>query len=423
MVLQTYYMATVTYSILKHHRKADGTYNIKYRLTHKGKQIYHASSFFVTDKQLKKDYSLKDIVVLDKVNAELAQLRSNIASLSFSIEHMDAKDILKSITTVKYTGSIDFLKFCYEYLSELKADDNTGAHRNSSYVVNTLDDFVKGGSLDINDFNSSLLRSLEKYISTPREIVRKLKGDVTVKKDAKVMDRNGIYNFMTVLKNIFKRCKKKYNSEFNTIISHDPFSYYEIPKKKTKRKKGMDYSSEYIIDYRDKELKGSKEIARDIFMLSFYMCGMNAKDMYDGNYDIANGRLEYKRSKTKNKRSDEAFISIKLVPEAEKLLNKYNKKYLQSRYSAHSNFIIALSNGMKDVEMTFYTARHIFASWAFNRFRYSIDEIGVALNHSSNRITNDYIAKDWSLIDRIQSDVLSLLAGNNPVDGETESTL
>lgn len=158
-------------------------------------------------------------------------------------------------------------------------------------------------------------------------------------------------------------------------------------------------------------------------MLSLYLCGMNAKDMYDGNYDIVDGRIEYKRSKTKGKRSDEAFISIKLVPEAEQLLAKYNKKFLQSRYAFHTSFIAALSNGMKDLEMTFYTARHIFASWAFNVFRYSIDEIGAALNHSSNSITNDYIAKDWSLIDRIQSDVLSLLAGNNPVDGETESTL
>ena len=73
-------MATIQYVILKHHKKQDGTFNIKFRLTHKGKQVYHSSVYFVNQNQLKKDYTLKDYKLLDAVNADLAELRRRMDS-------------------------------------------------------------------------------------------------------------------------------------------------------------------------------------------------------------------------------------------------------------------------------------------------------------------------------------------------------
>src|SRR5687768_14174881 len=63
------------------------------------------------------------------------------------------------------------------------------------------------------------------------------------------------------------------------------------------------------------------ELARDLLMLSFYMCGMNAVDLYHlSHFRAGDKRLEYNRSKTSKVRKDDAFISIRIVPEAVPLL-------------------------------------------------------------------------------------------------------
>lgn len=73
----------------------------------------------------------------------------------------------------------------------------------------------------------------------------------------------------------------------------------------------------YVVAIRDCDTKPNSlaKLFKDLFMLSFYLCGMNAKDMYlikDFNED----RISYNRGKTKDKRKDSAFISIKKIPES-----------------------------------------------------------------------------------------------------------
>jgi hypothetical protein len=112
--------------------------------------------------------------------------------------------------------------------------------------------------------------------------------------------------------------------------------------------------------------KGSRaELAKDLFMLSFYMCGMNAVDIYNLDSGKINGdRLEYNRSKTTGMRRDDAFISIKIIPEARLLLERYID-VLNEKYATHTGLDEALSMGMKDLrgktgisEFTFYWASY-----------------------------------------------------------------
>src|SRR3546814_367522 len=82
-------------------------------------------------------------------------------------------------------------------------------------------------------------------------------------------------------------------------------------------------------------------------MLSFYLCGMNAVDLYQlTERDIRNGRVDYNRSKTEGKRQDIAFISIKIINEAKPLLEKYIGK-LSLRYSGCDCLTWALFKGME----------------------------------------------------------------------------
>ncbi|MGO1748507.1 hypothetical protein, partial [Alkalibacterium gilvum] len=165
------------------------------------------------------------------------------------------------------------------------------------------------------------------------------------------------------------------------------------------------------------------ELARDLYMLSFYLCGMNAVDLFKiSTDDIRNGRVDYNRSKTKGKRKDRAFISIKIIDEAKPLLEKYIGK-LSQRYSSRTTFNSALKHGMKKLRelsgvegVTLYRARHTFASTARNDCRMSKDDVALALNHveNGNRVTDIYIAKDWRIIDDVQDKVMQFLRKSEP---------
>lgn len=108
-------------------------------------------------------------------------------------------------------------------------------------------------------------------------------------------------------------------------------------------------------------------------MLSFYLCGINAVDLYNCTVEnIDNGRINYNRSKTKGKRKDDAFISIKITKKSRPLLKKYLGR-LSYRYKTYVGLDAAINDGMKQLRLitgiknvTFYYARHTFAKFVFN---------------------------------------------------------
>jgi hypothetical protein len=233
------------------------------------------------------------------------------------------------------------------------------------------------------------------------------------------MKPGGIYNMMRDLRTLFNAAKLKYNDDELGIvrIKHYPFTKYKLGAAPKTRKRNI--TLEQIKVIRDCEtVPGSwAELSRDLFMLSFYMCGMNAVDMYQLQPILhCQERLEYNRSKTCEIRDDDAFISVFIVDEARPLLEKYAGK-LQSRFVTHDGLNTALSIGMKVIQkitgipaVTFYWARHSFATIARNKGGITTDDIGLALNHvdEDHAVTDIYSEKDWSLVDAVQDCVLGL---------------
>lgn len=180
------------------------------------------------------------------------------------------------------------------------------------------------------------------------------------------MSDAGVHNHLRDLRVLFRAAMKFYNKPRigDNPIPYCPFDNYRIVDAPETRKRNL--SVEQILRIRDfKAMPGSRaELARDIFMLSFYLCGMNAVDLFGlGNRNIERGRIEYNRTKTKGRRKDRAFISIKLVKPAESLLYKY-LGVLELRYS---NFKIAFctfirlrsrSNKARQYESLTLTAAH-----------------------------------------------------------------
>lgn len=229
---------------------------------------------------------------------------------------------------------------------------------------------------------------------------------------------------------IHNRAKKEFNDEDAGIIRipNSPFNHIEFPRLPAPRKRALTIEQIRAIantDYTAISQLGTNRFnfARDIFLLSFCLIGMNATDLYNCT-DCKDGRITYQRMKTKNRRADKAEISIKIEGEAKALVDKYRDmsgdrvfKFYRM-YSSVDTLHAAVNKGLKKIgeligvdDLEFYAARHSWATIALNDAEVDKYTVHSALNHvdDSMRVTDMYIRKSWEPIDKANRKVLDLL--------------
>lgn len=411
-------MASVSAKIFEHHKKADGTYNVKIRVYHKGERKYIDTAHYLVRKQLTKDFKIKDPFVADIVEQQLRDYRKVISDLESKLDYFSAETLRDYLRDKD--EEIDFIKFCDTHVTRLRSEGRTKTAENQNVVRNSLVDYFNRSSVSTNEIHYNMLVAYERFLKTKRTLTRlnQFGKPVTITVDG-VKDAT-VHNYMRDLRTLFNAARNHYNNEDIGIcrINHYPFKKYKVGSPPLTKKRNN--TLEQVLTIRDCVTKpGSRaELAKELYILSFYLCGINAIDLYQLRpEDTRNGRIDYNRSKTKGKRKDNAFISIMLVDEAKPLLEKHIGK-LRERYSTIGALNKALSKGMEQIcqltnipEATFYWARHTFANTARNDCRMSKDDVALALNHvdEGNRTTDIYIAKDWKIVDDVQRKVIAQL--------------
>ncbi|HEY2580335.1 MAG TPA: phage integrase SAM-like domain-containing protein [Mucilaginibacter sp.] len=413
-------MATIKEVVLKHHKKEDGTYNIKYRLTHNRKITYINTNHFVSEKQLKKDFSVRDKFLISVISTEIAKYRMRLLELDSVLIHVDVKQLANRLTQPDENFVIDIVAFARQYVSELIEQGRKGTAYPILTVANSLCDYFGSQKVEIDRINSIMLPDYERYLRKERKFKRKNQFGKDVNYVSKGLSDSGLHNHMRDLRTLFNAARDRFNDEDRDLIriKHYPFKKHKVIEAPMTAKRAL--SVEQIVKILEfKCTPGSRaELAKEIFLLSFYMCGMNAKDIYDlSQSSIVKNRVNYNRSKTRKRRKDSAFISINLISAASPLLLKYINR-LRDRYAESSNFNKALNKGLKEIgdvigipSLTVYCARHSFGSIARNECRFSKDDVAFALNHidHTTKTTDIYIKPDWRIIDDVQFKVVSLL--------------
>ena len=395
-------MITVTAKVFEHHQKEDGTWNVKICVYHQGVRRYVETTHFVSKKQLDVRFKIKDKFLLNRIEKMLEEYHEAISHLGNKVNFFTCDDLVNYLK--EKDTEIDFIKFCSEHIDWLKREKRTSSANPHRTVRNSLIDYFGRNSVSITEIHSNMLYSYERYLRgerTMKRINQLGKEVVTVEKG---LSDAGLHNHMRDLRTLFNAACLRYNNEDLGLykIKHYPFKRYKIGSAPLTRKRNN--TIDEILKIRDcsTPLGSRVEMAKELYMLSFYLCGMNAVDIYHTKtQNIHNGRIDYNRAKTKGRRKDRAFISIRIVEEAQPLIDKY-LDILPSKYTSHEGLDSALSKGMKDLrkltgipDITFYWARHSFASLARNSCRMSKDDVAVALNHvdEGHRTTDIYIAK------------------------------
>ena len=167
------------------------------------------------------------------------------------------------------------------------------------------------------------------------------------------------------------------------------------------------------------------KMAKDVFLLSFALVGMNTVDMYHRKKgDLKDGVLTYRRAKTDSRRADKAVMSVRVEPEAAAIIERRKGMgdallMFASRYGTDAEFNRAMNIGLKEVgrlcgidKLTTYHARHTWATLARNEVGVTLGDVGEALNHSprgSERVTDIYVERDFSRVWETNRKVLDLV--------------
>jgi integrase len=419
-------MATFGIKVFKHHEKRDGTFNVKIRITQERRSAYIDTSHFVTSKMLSKNYEVKDTFILKDLYGTLSDYREAVSRLGSKVNYMDADDIKGFLE--KRSEKIDFLAFCQQHIDSLVSNERSKTATGFRTVRYALIDFLGDKHLPAEEITPNFLMSFERFLRSPRQIKRINQFGKEVITQSKGSTDAGVHNYMHDLRTLFNAARKYYNRPSLGIvpIQFSPFSEYQLPELTETRKRNI--TAEQLrgfIKFEPPE-SGRIRVAYDLFLLSFYMCGMNAVDFYNCGFEINDGRLEYERSKTKEKRKDRAFISLKVPEPAIPLIEKY-KNRLRLEYCEIGNLNKALNKGLKTIgesigvpDLSFYWGRHTFGNLARNKCRKSKDDVALALNHVDHgrRTTDIYLEKDWTIVDEVQEAVIAFV-----MNGEAPETI
>lgn len=435
-------MATLKIDILKHHQRRDGTFNVKILLTHQRKKAHIATSIYVQKEQLTKKFDLKDPFLKDELNLKIKKYREIINGMQ-NIDLYAAKELAVFIQNKASRGEsgIDFIDFGRKHVEKLKLQGKKGNARNLQTALNAVVDFFGREKVLIREIDFKFLTAFEAYLKTDRKLLRKNQFGKVSKTTEKPLAGYGLINYLISIRTLFNAARNEFNNEDkgDIVISHYPFKKYRIKKLPAVKKRNLEI--DYIRAVRDFNDTGDKKprgksdfnrmvLGRDIFMLIFYLLGINTADLFivEG---VKDGRLTYNRKKTKDNTHDESLISIKIPDEALPLLEKYKDPdgkrlfnfYLH--YKEQEYFRTAVGKGLKIISETLkfekkvtpIYARYSFATIARNDCRCSKDDIAMAMNHSDggHKVTDLYLAVSWDIVDEVQEKVLAKLREAKPV--------
>ena len=421
-------MLTIKAEIKKSELKVDGTYNVKIRFTLDRKIKRLSTNLFITSKDLTKSLKFKeDTSIKRAIDRLVLYYREQCFKLQLDQNHYSLDEIIEFLNgEQEKQQTIDFIKFSREWI----ASTTIKGAPNYTTAINALVRFVGKEELDINLITLDFLESFKTFLNKEREIRTKR----LMQQGKRIPSNRSLSLYLISIKKLFNEAKKKYNKKEKNLIliPNSPFMELEIPKQEATRKRAI--SADIIkklwkLPYKDMK-KGYKStchynLAKDCFILSFCLMGINSADLYNAT-EMEGNTIVYNRTKTKDRRLDKAQMKVdipKLVlPLVEKYKDKTGKRLFNfyQYYADEKGFNKAINYGLKEIgtileidDLEYYAARHSWATIALNKVGIDKYIVHAALNHidDSMKVTDIYIERDFVNENKANAKVVKYVFG------------
>ena len=374
--------------------RADNTYPIILRLSHKRQTIAISSGYAVKeehwdDKARRIRKSCTYIENITRVNNILEKTKAKAVDAITRLEErgelalLSAKELKDMLTDTDQTAG--FFVYVQNLVDELHRQKRVGTAEYYRNVLREVKNFRDGRDFTLEELSYAFLMKFESYYL------------------AKGLERNGLNVYMRGLKAICNRAIK------DRLIERDkyPFINYKIIAKPT-RKRAIDLEAINRVVALDLDPDSKLFEARAMFLFSFYTMGMPFVDMaFLKAENIVDGRIQYGRKKTGKQFDIKVSDSLKpilayfmqgknagdfLMPiiTAATLTGQYkNVRDVRKRYNARLEKL-AEQAGIEE-KLTSYVSRHSFATLADN-MAIPVTAISQMLGHLKLSTTQVYLA-------------------------------
>ena len=421
-------MLTIKAEIKKSELKVDGTYNVKIRFTLDRKVKRLSTNLFITSKDLTKSLKFKeDTSIKRAIDGLVLYYREQCFKLQLDQNHYSLDEIIEFLNgEQEKQQTIDFIKFSREWT----ASTTIKGAPNYTTAINALVRFVGKEELDINLITLDFLESFKAFLNKEREIRTKR----LMQQGKRIPSNRSLSLYLISIKKLFNEAKKKYNKKEKNLIliPNSPFMELEIPKQEATRKRAI--SADIIkklwkLPYKDMK-KGYKStcrynLAKDCFILSFCLMGINSADLYNAT-EMEGNTIVYNRTKTKDRRLDKAQMKVDIprlvLPLVEKYKDKTGKRLFNfyQYYADEKGFNKAINYGLKEIgtileidDLEYYAARHSWATIALNKAGIDKYIVHAALNHIDDamKVTDIYIERDFVNENKANAKVVKYVFG------------
>lgn len=384
-------------------RRKSGERSVYIRMTHNRRHRHLPTGLVATDRDVRGS-ELVSALLIDKTNEIMKGMRDRCNALGASLLTTDI-DTLARVAMRRADFDRDFLAYCRRHLERLERDGRTGTLSLHRTAVRSLRRFVGRDTLDFDEMTVPLMMEYREW----------LKG----------LGRRAPSCYFSVISTIHREARRELNGGDGAedAVRRDPFGAVKPDRVPLTRKRALSVPD--LLRIRDSDPRtGAARMARDMFMLSFYLVGINAADLYELRW--ADGdHVEYNRRKTRTRRADGAYMRLLVPDEARPILERYADRHgelaldMANRYLDVKYFRNALVKGVKALGaqlgmdgLTYYAARHTWATLAANDCGIDIYTVEKALCHkpSGLGVTETYIRPSYSKIDNANRLVLDLLA-------------
>ena len=408
--------ASVRYRLVPEHRgkEKENIWKVVIVLHHHHEWRTIPTNLYAASKDITPEMKLRNNRVLHDTMEILHLYRQRLEHLQLRNYDLDTDTILKLIT-VRSEVDIDFFSFGEHWIeNKRKVKKGIG---NYSAAFNSFRRFVGKSSLPCSRMSSQLLKEFERSLSAIP---------------------CAACNYTHAIRFMFNEIREIYNdNDSDMLFVRRSVERWKADKPYIPKSGYRALTLEQIRAIAalpdEKRSNSQRNIARDVFLISFMTMGSNAVDLYSCEYDD-DGNITYERAKVKDRRDDKARIVIRPYPLLLPYLEKYNvrrfhpKKVFRfyRKYSNASSFTNSLDRGLKLVgeeigvpDLTFYAARHSMATIATNDLGINKYVVHEMLNHRIHlfKVTDRYLRQSFDEINDANFKLLDYVFGCHEEEG------
>lgn len=299
--------------VYAHHKRADGSFNVKINVYFNGKERRLPTNIYCTQADLTRSHHIKSNDILKKCNVLISQMQDAIADISpFESEGKDVDWLVARIKSklVAQSFRLDFFEWADRFIAD-KKPSTKGAYITA---LNSLEMYLKARELDINQISKKMIMDYAVWYDGRKRMHYDKRGEVLITKSSKKKGTTAkiyINRFAT----IYNAAKAKYNDEDEglILIPRSPFSNLEIEAEPTGGQRPLPVET---IQALISEKSCRTEVARfayDVLIVSFALRGANIADLWLAKPPV-NGEWVYRRAKIEKRAGNRAEMRVR-IPE------------------------------------------------------------------------------------------------------------